>query len=265
MKRFIHPILIIALGFSTMSAFAKTVSVNIQDFTFKPANVTVDLGDTVNWTNKDPAPHTTVADNGAWTSPLLNKNAVFAQTFKVAGTFTYHCSIHPSMTGKIIVRTAEATRANIGKRIVTGAQAVLPIKLNLTGKKAQQVYQGSYIVNAQSSCSDCHSCPTYQPGHNPFKGESLQYNATSYLAGGVAFGPFLSRNLTPDSNGKPAGLTLSQFKDTMRTGHSPNSPGTTLQVMPWPAFGMMSDNDLNAVYEYLRSIPSAKTPTATCN
>jgi len=61
---------------------------------------------------------------------------------------------------------------------------------------------GSYLVNAVSECNDCHNCPTFAPGHNPF----------DHLAGGVNFGPgdhgddIISKNLTPDENGKPAGL-----------------------------------------------------------
>ena len=61
----------------------------------------------------------------------------------------------------------------------------------------------------------------------------------------------------PDSTGKPVGLTLRQFISTLRTGHNPNDPpGQILQAMPWPVIGKMTDRDLSAVYEYLRSIPS---------
>jgi hypothetical protein len=60
-----------------------------------------------------------------------------------------------------------------------------------------------------------------------------------------------------DAFGRPAGLTLKQFMTTLRTGHHPlDPPGEILQVMPWPVFGKKVDQDLNSVYEYLRSIPS---------
>ncbi|HEY2739568.1 MAG TPA: cytochrome C, partial [Thermoanaerobaculia bacterium] len=75
-----------------------------------------------------------------------------------------------------------------------------------------------------------------------------------YLAGGQQFGPFVSANITPDSHGLPAGLTWPQFKQVIRTGHDPE--GGLLQVMPWPAYQDMTDRDLQAVYEYLRAIPS---------
>ena len=80
------------------------------------------------------------------------------------------------------------------------------------------------------------------------------------------FGPFISRNLTPNAAGRPAGLTLAQFLETMHTGvdlknrHPEISP--LLQVMPWPAYANMSDGDLRAIYEYLRAIPSI--PTQNC-
>lgn len=52
-------------------------------------------------------------------------------------------------------------------------------------------------------------------------------------------------------------VTLQQFITTLRTGHNPlDPPGVLLQVMPWPAFGKKTDQDLRAIYEYLRAIPS---------
>ncbi|MFZ2452010.1 MAG: plastocyanin/azurin family copper-binding protein [Methylovulum miyakonense] len=257
-----YTILAIMLSLASVSAYAKTITVNIQFFAFNPTPLTIDLGDTVKWVNKDPVFHTTTEDTSNLWSANLAPSLSFARTFKTAGKFTYHCAFHPGMTGSIIVRTSEETRINIGKNIVTGANAVLPITLK---KTTDQVYQGSYIVNTQGSCADCHSCPTYKAGRNPFNGERKQFNSTTYLAGGVAFGPFVSRNLTPNINGKPAGMTLAQFKGTLRTGHSPNNPpGTLLQVMPWPIYGQMSDYDLEAIYAYLQSIPPAKMPTTFC-
>jgi hypothetical protein len=86
-----------------------------------------------------------------------------------------------------------------------------------------------------------------------------QLNATNYLAGGVPFGPVIvSRNITPDATGLPAGLTYQQFKHVMRTGEDPDHPGRLLQVMPWPAFRHMTDFDIRAIYEYLRAIPHAE-------
>ena len=136
-----------------------------------------------------------------------------------------------------------------------------PVPLNLQGKNRALVGLGSYIVNAQGGCNDCHTHPSYAPGGDPFLGEPKQINAAQYLAGGRQFGPFTSRNLTPDpTTGLPADLTFEQFLEVMRKGtdfdlkHPQISP--LLQVMPWPVFGDMTNRDLRAIYEYLRAIPS---------
>jgi len=142
-------------------------------------------------------------------------------------------------------------------RIVRGLQ-IAPVHLSFKGKDRNQVGLGSYIVNAQGGCNDCHTNPSYAPGGDPYRGEPTKINAAHYLAGGAQFGPFTSPNITPDSHGLPAGLTFQEFKQVMRTGHDPDEPGEILQVMPWPVYGNMIDSDLKAVYEYLRAIPHAE-------
>ena len=136
--------------------------------------------------------------------------------------------------------------------------AVAPVPLDLRGKNRALVGLGSYIVNAQGGCNDCHTTPSYAPGHDPFLGQPLQVNVATYLGGGAHFGPFESRNITPDDHGLPAGLTRDQFITAMRTGI--DKDGEILQVMPWPVYGEMTDGDLKAVYEYLSSIPSLSGP-----
>jgi hypothetical protein len=131
---------------------------------------------------------------------------------------------------------------------------IAPVQLDLKGKNRALVGLGSYIVNT-GGCNDCHTNPPYADGGDPFQGQPEQINVNCYLSGGMEFGPFVSRNLTPDSQGLPAGLTLDQFIHTLRTGEDPEDPGDLLQVMPWPVFGKKTTRDLTAVYEYLRSIP----------
>ncbi len=142
-------------------------------------------------------------------------------------------------------------------RIRRGFQIVpAGVHLNLAGKNRALVGLGSYIVNT-GGCNDCHTHPEYLPNSNPFLGQPEMINFPQYLTGGRQFGPFTSANLTPDSTGKPAGLTLPDFITTLRTGHNPNDPpGEILQVMPWPVIGKKTDHDLKAIYEYLRSLPS---------
>jgi hypothetical protein len=144
-------------------------------------------------------------------------------------------------------------------RIVRGFQ-IAPVKLTLRNRSRELVGLGSYIVNAQGGCNDCHTNPPYAPGGDPYQGQPKKINAAHYLAGGQQFGPFTSANITPDADGLPAGLTLAQFKNVMRTGHDPDPAehGRLLQVMPWPVYQDMTDRDLRAIYEYLRSIPHAE-------
>jgi hypothetical protein len=113
---------------------------------------------------------------------------------------------------------------------------------------------GSYLVNT-TGCNDCHTYPNWADGGNPYKGQPEQINMARFLARGRDFGVPVSANITPDSTGRPAGLTLTEFLDVMHTGHDPEQPGRLLQVMPWPLYRWKTERDLTAIYEYLRAIP----------
>jgi len=137
---------------------------------------------------------------------------------------------------------------------------ISPVPVNLEGLSRALVARGSYLVNAVAECGRCHTAPPrYMPGFNPFLGEPAQVNTTNFL-GRTTGSP---RNLTPDAQGHPAGLTLEEFIFTMRTGTdlkglSPFTPSATLdllQGMPWPENLKMTDHDLRAIYEYLKAIP----------
>src|SRR4051794_19936810 len=124
---------------------------------------------------------------------------------------------------------------DLDDRILTGFK-IAPVKLTVKGLNRSLVGMGSYIVNAQGGCNDCHTSPNYAEGGDPFLGQPRQFNAATYLAGGIPFGPFVSRNLTPRANGRPANLTFLQFYEVMTKGtdfkkaHPEVSP--LLQVMP---------------------------------
>ena len=86
-------------------------AVTIVDFAFQPASLEVPAGSTVTWMNSGAAPHTVTADEGAFDSDRLAPGASFSQTFDTAGTFTYHCEIHPQMTGTVVVTEARGAPA----------------------------------------------------------------------------------------------------------------------------------------------------------
>jgi Icc protein len=86
-------------------AKATKTEVVIGNFNFSPKTFTVPAGATVTWTNHDNVPHVvTSADDQFKKSPLLKAEQSFSNTFATAGTYSYFCSIHPRMTGKIIVK-----------------------------------------------------------------------------------------------------------------------------------------------------------------
>jgi len=83
-----------------------TTNVTIIDFAFQPASVTINVGDSITWTNSGLMQHTVTSDTGAWPSTTLDPGQTLSLTFNVSGTFSYHCSIHPIMTGAVTVNGA---------------------------------------------------------------------------------------------------------------------------------------------------------------
>jgi len=177
-------------------------------------------------------------------------------------------------------------------RILRGLE-IAPVSLNLEGKNRALVGLGSYIVNAHVPCNECHgsgpAITQFLPGGNPYFGQPTTINPATYFGGGRDFGPvvpgsahIISRNLTPDKTGLPAGgRTFSEFVQIMRTGvdldnlHPACPPGVLntgcipapfradlLQIMPWPGLKNLTDHDLRAVYEYLSAIPCVAGPPA---
>jgi plastocyanin len=91
---------------SGASALASTSAerVKIVDFAFKPKAITVAKGTRLKWKNRGSVNHTTTSNKGGlWDSGTLAPGETFSRVFKKAGTFKYHCSIHSSMVGKIVV------------------------------------------------------------------------------------------------------------------------------------------------------------------
>ncbi|MBV9444426.1 MAG: cupredoxin family copper-binding protein [Streptosporangiaceae bacterium] len=78
-------------------------SVTIHNFAFGPQVVTIKAGTTVHWKNGDAEAHTVTSDSGAFDSPVLQPGASYSHTFTKPGTYSYHCTIHPFMTGKVVV------------------------------------------------------------------------------------------------------------------------------------------------------------------
>ena len=81
------------------------VLVKIDNFTFAPTPLTVPVSTTVQWVNRDDIPHTVVSDDKTtFKSKALDTDENYSYTFTKPGTYTYFCSIHPKMTGKVVVQ-----------------------------------------------------------------------------------------------------------------------------------------------------------------
>ena len=83
---------------------AANAAVSIDNFVFGPQTITVPVGATVTWTNKDDIPHTTVSTDGVFKSKVMDTDEKFSFKFTKAGTYSYFCSVHPKMTGKVVVQ-----------------------------------------------------------------------------------------------------------------------------------------------------------------
>ena len=83
---------------------AAEVEVKIDNFSFGPQTIAVPTGATVTWTNRDDIPHTVVSTDGLFKSKVRDTDEKFSYTFTKAGTYPYFCSVHPKMTGKVVVQ-----------------------------------------------------------------------------------------------------------------------------------------------------------------
>jgi plastocyanin len=86
------------------TAAKEGVKVSIVNFAFTPAEITIAPGESVTWTNDDGAPHGLEYHDGAPGTDLLLPGASFSRRFDQPGTYDYNCSIHPYMTGRVVVR-----------------------------------------------------------------------------------------------------------------------------------------------------------------
>ena len=105
----------VVLGIAALGAKSSVVAaqqkpqnaeVKIDNFSFGPGSLTISVGSTVTWTNRDDIPHTVVSsdDPRVFKSKVLDTDEKFSFTFTKAGTYAYFCSIHPKMTGKVVVQ-----------------------------------------------------------------------------------------------------------------------------------------------------------------
>jgi amicyanin len=95
---------------STPVRAADATAVKIGNFTFGPQELKVKAGNTVTWTNEDDIPHTVVSPNN-FRSKVLDTDGTYSFTFTTPGIYKYFCSLHPHMTGTIVVEAATGSIA----------------------------------------------------------------------------------------------------------------------------------------------------------
>ena len=83
---------------------ASPAEVRVDNFSFGPDTLTVPANSTVTWVNKDDVPHVIASNDGLFKSKALDTDDKYSYTFSKAGTYSYYCSIHPKMVGKVVVQ-----------------------------------------------------------------------------------------------------------------------------------------------------------------
>jgi len=96
----------LSAGDTAVQAGVQAAAIQIDNFHYTPPSLVVAPGTTVTWTNADDSPHTVREKDGKFKSAALDTDDTFSQTFAAPGEYEYFCSIHPYMTGKIIVKPA---------------------------------------------------------------------------------------------------------------------------------------------------------------
>jgi plastocyanin len=91
-------------GSGSMTNAPATTAVSIKDMAFSPASLSVSAGTTVTWTNNDAIAHTVTADDGSYDSGNIPPGSRYSKVFSTAGTFAYHCTIHPMMKATVTVK-----------------------------------------------------------------------------------------------------------------------------------------------------------------
>jgi plastocyanin len=148
---------------ATPNAAAATHSITIANFAFSPASATIADGDTVTWTNTDQAPHDITVTNGpvAVHSPTIATGQSWTYTFATPGTYSYICSIHPTMRATLVVAPAPApppthpavapvpvTRARVAPPLVRTSAAVAAPVTSMPMPTTSQPAQASPVASA---------------------------------------------------------------------------------------------------------------------
>ena len=191
------------------TAHAATISAAIRDYSFQPAALTVQPGDTVTWTNYDDAPHTVTTSSGpeAISSPTLQKGQSYSFTFTKPGVDHYYCSVHPQMTGSVTVTSGTSSSSS-------GSTGTSP-DASAPGSSGP----GSGGQPGGTSGSGGYSQP---PSSAPSAGSP---SAPGSAPAGSAMGPMPSGSGSSCTNQVVLNAMLDPFINHMYRAHLERSPG----------------------------------------
>ena len=112
-------------------ALATVANISIVNFAFTPSSVSISVNDSVKWTWAG-SPHSTTSDTALWESGVLGTGATFTHTFTSAGSFPFHCSVHPFMTGTVAVQSADVPPTVMISNPTNGSVFAAPATFTLT-------------------------------------------------------------------------------------------------------------------------------------
>ena len=130
------------------TALAADGSVTIANFAFDPATVTMNVGDSVTWNNQDGTAHTATAGDGSFNTGNIAAGGSATVTFDTAGTFAYACSIHPQMSGSVVVQGAAATPAPTAAPTIGGGVTITPAPTDTLAATAVEDLASSVVAIA---------------------------------------------------------------------------------------------------------------------
>jgi plastocyanin len=170
-------------------AAAANQTIQITDSAFGTAVLTVQVGDTVTWTNADDRPHTVTSQDGAFDSGNLDEGGTFSYTFTAAGTYAYLCEYHPDMRATIVVQAASAANPQPSSPATGG---------NTTSAPSQHTSHDAGAGSDQPNTAV--ALPTRQ-----IPGASYLLWGAALLLLAIAFLPSLARRLAPAATRPPGG------------------------------------------------------------
>ena len=205
---------------------ATTVNVAIQSNSFSPAQVTINVGDTVTWTNSDSTVHNTISNTGLWNSGTMGSGATFSHTFNQAGTFDYSCTIH-GFTGRVIVQsttssttssTSSTTSSTTTSTTIPGSPAFVDVTQQHPFFTAIQGLANTGIINGYELPGGLRE---FRPQNNVLRAQFAKMIVGSLGIPVVPNAPIPFTDVERDAEGYPWDFVAAAFENHITEGRTP--------------------------------------------